>query len=125
MDVVAYDPIDKILIHVETSMDANSWEQRKQRFRKKFATAEKHYKSVFGFDFKKVKKICVVGFAKPQSAVDLGDDIQLIVIPELMRQITETIKEKHPLKEAVPEGYPLLRTIQFTMNWGIHSKGMK
>ena len=36
LDVVAFHPTKKHLVHIETSMDTQSWEQREQRFAKKF-----------------------------------------------------------------------------------------
>ena len=42
LDVIAYDPHSKHLIHVEPSIDAHSWEMREKRFTKKFKAAKKY-----------------------------------------------------------------------------------
>lgn len=34
LDVVAFNPVKKLLIHIEASMDAFSWEKREARFKR-------------------------------------------------------------------------------------------
>jgi hypothetical protein len=43
MDVVAFEPNDKLLFHVEASTDADSWDERRSRFQKKFQGAARYY----------------------------------------------------------------------------------
>src|SRR3989338_9313235 len=64
IDVAAFDPKEKVIVHIETSMDADSWAERKKKFRKKFETASHYYNQVFDFEYEKVRKIAVVGFSK-------------------------------------------------------------
>ncbi len=40
LDVVAFDPKRKHLIQIEPSMDADPWETRERRFRKKFEAGQ-------------------------------------------------------------------------------------
>lgn len=49
MDVVAFHPKEKTLTHIETSMDADSWSERKKRFQRKFQDANSHFKELFDF----------------------------------------------------------------------------
>lgn len=118
MDVAAFDPRNRTLVHIETSGDAGSWEHRKERLRKKFQTAKRHYKSVFNFHFRLVKRIAVVGFAQPRQAVNLGNGIELISIPALMGQIAGRLRKPDVMKSVIPEGYPLLRAIQYALWYG-------
>lgn len=120
IDVMAFDPKGKTLVHLETSSDAEAWKQRQERFQKKFEMATKHYKSIFNFEFEKVRKIVIVGFSKPKSSIDFGDNIELVLIPEIMVQITEEMKKLDPMKTAIPEGYSLLRAVQFAVWFGSH-----
>lgn len=118
IDVMAFDPKSKTLFHLEASGGADSWRERQDNFKKKFGIATKHYKAIFDFEFDKVRKIAIVSFSKPKSFVDFGGDVELVSIPELMTQITKRMKELDPMKKAVPEGYPLLRAIQFAV-WAL------
>ena len=47
LDVVALHPGKKRLLHIEPSMDAHSWEQREERFRKKFEIGKIHIPMLF------------------------------------------------------------------------------
>ena len=122
MDVVAYHPKEKTLVHVETSMDADSWPQRKAKFQRKFRDAESHYNELFDFRIARVRRIAIVGFGKPREKIDFGEGIEVRSIPEQMAKITSELSKHHPLKKAVPEEYPLLRAIQFSSFWGMPKK---
>jgi len=118
MDVVAFDPKEKILVHLETSGDAYSWPQRRKRFQKKFRMDIEGYRSVFDFEFKKVIKRAIVSFSRPRRPIDFGDDIELVPIPEIMTDITDEMRRVNPATTAIPERYPLLRAIQFAVWFG-------
>lgn len=118
MDVVAFQPADKMLIHLEVSTDADSWEERGKRFRKKFDSAQKHYKSTFPFEFTDpVRKIAIVGQAKSKKEFRFLENVELWLVSETIARIAREMKEKDPVKNAIPEGYPLLRAIQFAVRW--------
>jgi len=42
LDIVAYQPIQNHLFHIEPSTDARSWEKREVFFRKKFDAGKKY-----------------------------------------------------------------------------------
>src|SRR5688572_26324648 len=42
LDVVAYDPQTTTILHVEPSLDAQSWAKREERFLKKFEAGRKY-----------------------------------------------------------------------------------
>ena len=113
MDVVAFDPNTKVLTHIETSGDAAAWEQRRISFQKKFETAARYYTSTFRFPINRVEKVAIVGPIKPRTVRGFGNDITVLSIPELMRQIKVELVKLDELHTVVPESYPLLRAIQF------------
>jgi len=120
IDVAAYMPKNRSLIHIETSTDADTWEERKKRFIKKFATASDHYAEVFDFSIKSIERVAIVGFSRVNSPqLEFGNDIKVISVPEFMKRITEKLSEYTPLQKAVPESYNLLRAIQFTVSYGL------
>ena len=45
LDVVAFHPMEKHLIHIEPSIDADSWSKRENRFKKKFSAGKKYIKT--------------------------------------------------------------------------------
>lgn len=115
IDVVAFDPKSKTLTHLEASGAADKWEKRQEGFKRKFMNASEYYNEIFDFEFEDVIKIAVTGYSPPKNPITLGDDIKLVLVSELMREITKEIKEINPLEKIIPEGYPLLRAIQFAV----------
>ena len=134
MDVVAYEPKTEDFIHIETSIDANSWIKRKEVFEKKFTDARKYYLDIFPFKKMdiKPKQVAIVGFnsnphpdtnswksSAPKNSF-LGDiKIEVIHIPKLFQDINAELENKDPQRDAIPETYPLLRAIQYSMFYQI------
>lgn len=120
LDVLAYDPSNKILLHVETSGDANSWEERKNRFlKKKFILEKEEYEEILGHKVSKIRRIAVVGYVHSTKAdLNWGQDIEVVLVPDLIKRITEKLGSQHPMKEAVPEGFPILRAMQMAIAYG-------
>ena len=115
MDVVAFHPKNKVLVHIETSTDAYSWETRKRHFKSKFTRAQKYYPQLFDFGYTSVEKIAIVGFRKnPPEKVSFGNDIVILTAPAFINKINERLKHMSPLKQAVPEHWPLIRVLQIS-----------
>ena len=121
LDILAYDPNSGTLLHVETSGDSNSWEERKHRFlTKKFMLTRGEYEEILGCRVSNVKKIAVVGYSHfTKKDLDWGNDIEVVLIPNLVRQIAEKLRSQKPMQEAVPEGFPILRTVPMFLAYGI------
>ena len=121
LDVLAYDPSNGILLHVETSGDADSWVERKRRFlTKKFILKREEYEAILGCKVDKIAKIAVVGYARSTKAdLNWGRDITVLLIPDLMTQIAGKLRSRDPMQEAVPEGFPILRAVQTVLAYGI------
>jgi len=123
IDVAAFDPKTKRLIHIEASTDADSWPERKKRFTKKFGDAKRHYKEIFDFQFDSIENRAIVGFSRRTlNEIDFGSNIKVVLVPEFVREVTEFLTGLSPMKSAVPEGYSLLRAIQFAAAYGTKSK---
>jgi hypothetical protein len=121
LDVLAYDPSSHTLLHVETSGDADSWAERKRRFlKKKFVLEREEYEAILGCKVSNIKKVAVVGYVRSTKAdLNWGQDIEVGLIPHLMTQIARKLRSQHPMQEAVPEGFPILRAVQTVLAYGI------
>jgi hypothetical protein len=84
LDVLAYSPSDQRLIHIETSSDANSWQERKDRFlKKKFILSREEYESLIGSSINKIERIAIVGWSSTKTDLSWGEDIKVLLIPRL------------------------------------------
>ncbi len=117
LDVLAFFPGDQKLIHLETSSDANSWPERKKRFlEKKFILSHQEYERLIGFKVQKIERVAIVGWMKSTKAdLNWGENITVVLIPTLMEEITAKLKAIDPMRQAVPEGFPLLRAMQMAL----------
>lgn len=113
IDVAAYNPQTGELIHIETSTDSDSWNERSEKMKRKFDSASKHYQNIFPFNKNTVKHVAILGFTGNTKKHDFGK-IEVILIPDFAKTITKKLTETSMIKKAIPESYPLLRAIQFT-----------
>ncbi|MBB5547001.1 hypothetical protein A8H39_06660 [Paraburkholderia fungorum] len=116
LDVVAFHPQTKHLIHIEPSIDAHSWEMRQKRFRKKFESGERHmFSSVFPWldQSTPVERIAVL-VSHPKGRDELCG-AKIVSVDEFVFEVKKKIAGCGKMaNNAIPEQYPLLRTIQLT-----------
>lgn len=115
LDIVAFHPHRKHLIHIEPSMDANTWDKREERYAKKFAAGRKYIPKMFeGIDIPlDIEQVALFGLGsayKPRDKVGGG---RVMMMPEFLAEVVSGLRKKRIEREAIPEQYPLLRTIQF------------
>ena len=118
LDIVAFDPVERHLIHIEPSMDAESWEQREQRFKKKFDAGLKYIPGLFpGLDLpEEIEQTAIFAFASRVNHPTLAGR-KVLLVSDLMREIMEDLSEKKVASAAVPEHHPILRTLQFVVEY--------
>ena len=118
LDVVAFNPSERHLLHIEPSMDAESWETRERRYRKKFDAGRKHIPGLFpGFDLPhEIEQIAILVFASKVNHPTLGGG-KVLLVSDLMREILENLGNKKIASNAVPEHHALLRTLQFVVEY--------
>ncbi|MDF1501283.1 MAG: hypothetical protein P1P76_12520 [Anaerolineales bacterium] len=121
LDVLAYQPSEKFLVHIETSGDADSWKERKARFlTKKFILSKSEYEEILGADLEGIQKIAIVGWSKsPKADLEWGSDVEVMTVPIFLEQIIKKLQGQSFMSESVPEGYPILRTVQMLLEYGI------
>lgn len=118
LDVVAFNPSIPHLVHAEPSMDAESWQTRERRFRKKFEAGRKYIPGLFpGFDLPpEVEQIAVLTSGSKVNHPTLGG-AKVLLVSDLMREILEELSDKKIAENAVPEHHALLRTLQFVVEY--------
>lgn len=118
LDIVAYHPVQKRLVHLEPSMDADSWATREKRYIKKFEMGRKYIPTIFkGLDLPdEVEQIAVLVFASKQNHQRLGGG-KLILVDELLEQIFAHLKTKELASSAIPEHLSILRSFQFVTEY--------
>ncbi len=118
MDIVAFHPRTKVMVHLEASTDADSWTERSRRFSKKFADAQKYYSQLLKFGYQSVEEVAIVGWGRSVPAgISFSHGVVIKTLPQFVSEITDVLRQRDPAKEAVPEHWPLLRAIQMSVFW--------
>lgn len=114
LDVIAFHPTKKHLIHLEPSLDANSWAVREKRFDKKFVAGKKYIKEQFkGLDLPdKVDQYAVFLYASAENHPRVGGG-DVMLVGEIMGSIFAELNGKRLESSAIPEHLTILRSFQF------------
>jgi len=118
LDIVAFDPETKKLVHIEPSLDTDSWAKRENRYLKKFNAGKKHIPQIFkGFEIPpNIDQIALFLFASTENHKEIAGG-KIMLVSELLVIISKELSKFKVAKKAVPEHFPLLRTIQFVMEY--------
>ena len=118
LDVVAFHPKRKHLVHIEPSMDAESWETREKRYKKKFDAGQKHIPALFdGLQLPaEIEQVALLVFASTSSRKTLAGG-RILMFDQFLAQILGEVGKKTIAKKAVPEQFALLRTLQFVSHF--------
>ena len=122
LDIIAFHPHTKHLVHLEPSLDAHSWDVREKRFSKKFTSAKKYiFDEVFTWlDSERyhIEHIAIL-ISHPKNRNKLAG-AKLISVDECIQKIRNDVCASGIVaKNAISEQYPLLRTLQLSHN-GYH-----
>ena len=119
LDVVGFHPARQHFIHVECSADAWTWPKREEIFQRKFYIGRKHAAELFsGMELPTaLDQVVVHGYAGAADKYrDLGGG-RLMTSQELAAEIMNGIPA-NSWKSAVPENFPLMRTLQLSIMAG-------
>jgi hypothetical protein len=118
LDVIGLNFAHQHLLHVECSLDADSWHKRREKVSKKFERGRKHIKHIFrDVPLPEVlDQVCILKFAS-SSRKEIGGG-RILSVHDFVHEIFDGLKHTSPASGAVPSTYPLLRTLQLATNVG-------
>ena len=112
LDVVGLNAKTRHIIHIECSLDADSWLKREARFKQKFERGRKYIPSIFhdiGVD-EQLDQVALMQFGGGDRET-LGG-ARLVWVADFVADIVEHLAKKRPNKQAVSPTLPLIRTMQ-------------
>jgi hypothetical protein len=120
LDIVGCHPAEKHLVHIEPSLDGNSWAEREKRYRKKFEAGRKHIRSLFK-DFtvpeaEEIEQVAVFAYASKKHHETIAGG-KVIVMTDLLDDIFSELKSLSIFTNAIPEQQPILRTLQIVAHY--------
>ena len=114
LDIIGYHPQSNKLVHYEPSLDANSWIKKEARYKKKFAAGQKYITSQI---FKWISPDCrleqfAIFTSRPKGHTEIAGG-KIIAVDDFVREVIDQVSASGKMMQnAVPETFPLLRTIQ-------------
>jgi hypothetical protein len=113
LDVVAFHPGKSHLVHIECSMDADSWSERNIRMKRKFETGDKYVPDLFHGLTKgiQLEKRVIFGLGSKKTHQHVAG-VPITLIDDLILEILDKFKGTSWYSKAVPENLPILRTLQ-------------
>jgi hypothetical protein len=120
LDIVAYHPRRKRVLHIEPSIDSHTWPKREYRFRKKFMAGKKYIRrEVFPWLSKKTKieqwAVIMSGDVSKHKRLGGGETRR---VSDIYASIASDLLSKAKKQGiAIPEQFMLLRTLQHGLRW--------
>jgi hypothetical protein len=121
LDIVAFHPGKKHLIQLEPSTDGDAWDKREKRYGCKFEAGRRYIPELFrGFNIPDtIEQVAVLVFAGRRGRKELAGG-RLVHAQDLFAEIVRGLRQTSIYMTAVPEQYPILRTIQFVCEYRNH-----
>lgn len=118
LDVVAFHPERKHLVHIEASTDADTWAEREAKFTRKFDIGKRYIPGLFqGMNLPtEIEQIAlfVSGSTANRSTIGGG---RILMVGTFLNDIKAVVASRSVFKAAVPEQFQLLRTLQFAAQY--------
>jgi hypothetical protein len=118
LDVVAFHPKKKKLLHYEPSTDTHSWAVRERRFKKKFEAGKRHIASLFhGLSIpEKIDQYAVFLYGSTANHTHVAGG-EILMVDDFLTEVVRDLKTKRIAKAIVPEQFPLLRVLQLACEY--------
>lgn len=118
LDIVAIQPETAEIVHLEASMDSDSWQKRDRRFRAKFKAGQEYCHTLAKPMRGKVtvRQRALLVYARGARRRSLGGG-ELVLMPNFLLEITEALSQQRLHQQIVPEHLPLIRTLQFAAEY--------
>jgi len=116
LDIVGLNPKTRSIVHYEPSLDAQTWDKRELRYEKKFRLGKKYmFTEIFDWLPKSTHIEQIAVFYNHPTGRDKIAGATIVSIDEFMAEIRAKVCARGPMiRNAIPEQYPLLRTIQMS-----------
>lgn len=116
LDVVALHPEQKRLVHIEPSLDADSWAERERRYSKKFEAGRKYIPSLFkGLELPTaIEQIALFAYGGVKGHEKVGGG-RVVRAGDLVTEVFVNLKDRRLASSAIPEHLPILRSFQYVL----------
>ena len=111
LDVVAFHPLHRHLVHIEPSLDLLDQRNREEHFRVKFEAGKKYLHRLFGTEAQvRLEQVALVSADGKLPPTIAGG--RIVSVSELLAEMIAALGAFDMSESLVPEQWPILRTLQ-------------
>ncbi|TXT60981.1 MAG: hypothetical protein BAJALOKI2v1_60002 [Promethearchaeota archaeon] len=115
--IIAYNPKDKVAVHIETGLKVDYFEEHGKEHKNRFNKAKDFYKAELGLKPSSIKKRSIIEYAsQPRTdsiqAFETESGSEFVHIKDFLVEIQDEIKGMDPSNNVIPYKYPILRFFQ-------------
>lgn len=115
LDVVAYDPQHRHVVHIEPSFDLLPTMDRERHFQLKFDAGKKYLHRMFSRPSTlTLEQIALIAYAQPEQHQTIGGG-RVILLTTLLSEMLAHLSQLDLASAPVPEQWPLIRTLQVSI----------
>jgi hypothetical protein len=114
LDIVAFHPVTKQIVHIEPLLGAEPWGKRKLRYAKKFAAGKRYIPKILQgiYQNQPIDQIAIFALGKNTNHAEIGGG-RVVNAESIVNEIVGEIRTRKLATDGIPEEFPLLRTIQY------------
>lgn len=114
LDVVAFHPLRRHLVHLEPSFDLLTWQERERHFEPKFVAGRKYLHRLFGTEGQvHLEQIALIVADEQMPRTIAG--ARVLRLSDFMSAMLEALGTFDMAEAVVPEQWPLVRTLQLVV----------
>ncbi len=120
LDVVAFHPTKRHVVHIEPGYDLLDWQHEEQHFQGKFDAGRKYLHRMFGVEPRlHIDQIALIASHEgPHHHTIAGGKV--LLLSEFLAEILQTLSSFDASESIVPEQWPLVRTLQLVTEYRQH-----
>jgi hypothetical protein len=111
LDIVAFHPTRRHLVHIEPSLDVLSWKEKEAHFQPKFAAGRKYLHRMFGGEPHVYLEQIALVIATEEAPRKIAG-ARLLRVSDFMAEMLTALCAFPMSESLVPEQWPLVRTLQ-------------
>ncbi len=116
LNVVAFHPTRRHVVHIEPILDTLNWKEREEHFRTKFQAGKKYLHRMFGVPSMNIEQIALIVSSDDPHRRSIGGG-KILLVSDLLAEILEKLCSFSISAYMLPEQWPLLRMLQFVAEY--------
>jgi hypothetical protein len=117
LDVVAFHPTRRHVVHIEPSYDLLSWSEKERHFQSKFDAGKKYLHRMFGGESHlHVEQVALILESDGATAHTIGGG-KIVLLSDFLAEILQRLCGFDMSSSTVPEQWPLIRTLQYVVSY--------